>query len=101
MNQANQLTQSSLAAQVVDIFQGRVVVHLLADLDEKDPTLEVVHDRLVPAPVPPLDGKVVLAAGTHDPDGQVAAIEFIELKGQSLFILGEVDVAGEDRGRQL
>src|SRR4051794_24710527 len=72
-----------------------MVMAFLADLNEKEPTTEMVHHFLPATAVPPFNGVVVLPTGRDDPIWRGLAQDLLRLGGPGLFFFGEVNVAFE------
>jgi len=79
VNEANQLPQAGLAAQVNDAVQAGMVVSVLADLDKLNAAAKMVYDLLVAFRLPPFDGQVVLSSRANDPKRGVFPGNFMNL----------------------
>lgn len=98
IHQPNEVAQGRFAAHIEHALERRMVVTFLADLNEEDAVVEIVH-HLLPAPtVPPFDGVVVFSSGGDDPVGRGFAKCFLYDGGLRHFIVAQVDVAFEGSG---
>ena len=94
-----ELAQRGLPAQVDDALQRRMMVAVLAHLDEVEAALEVVDDLLIARGRPPLDGVVELASRGEQPVSAARGPCASSTRwNQSLSSCGEVHVSLELRG---
>ena len=97
IDQPHELAQVGLAAQIDDVFQGRMMMSDFAHLDEEHAVSEMIDDVLVASPVPPLDGVVKLSTGVDDPKRQVAPAQFMHDRFPPALLGGQMNVAAEKR----
>ena len=67
IDELNQFPKCGRKAQVHNSVKTGMVMPFFADLNELHSTGEVIDDCLPAAPMPPLDGEVILSAGDNDP----------------------------------
>jgi len=80
MDEANQLAQGCLTAQIDYPLQSGMMVALISDLHKLDPPREMIDHPLVTTGVPPFDGNVMLPARGNDPKWNVPAGDFVNLR---------------------
>jgi hypothetical protein len=95
VDEADQLTQIGLAAQIDGIAQWLVLVPVLANLDEKNVAGKMIDDALIPLVVPPLDGEIALAAGHHDPEGYAPMNDFLDLRDPGHLLCRDIKIAAK------
>src|SRR5262249_2929358 len=61
-NQSHQLAQGSLAPQIYDTIQARVVMTIITDLHKQNSIAKLIDHLLITPGLPPFDGDVVLAS---------------------------------------
>jgi hypothetical protein len=105
MDQVDELAQGGLLTPADNSVERRVIMALLANLNELDSIPEMVHDFLVPPEVPPLNGVIVLASGHDEPIGESRSDLFRHGGRPGPFLVGQVDIAtkccGPNVGSQL
>jgi hypothetical protein len=73
VNQADELPQLSLSAQIDHAIKSWVMVPTLANLNELDFTPEIVNDLLVSFRLPPFNSDIKFPSGHDNPERGVLA----------------------------
>ena len=92
VNQADDVSQAGLTAQVQNSSEGGVVMLRVPELNEQEPASEVIDDGLPSAEMPPLDRVVVLPARYDQPVRDFEAGGLAHERGGSLLGVGQIDV---------
>jgi hypothetical protein len=70
---------------------------VIADLDELDLPLKMIHDLLIAGGIPPFDRDIIFATRCDDPKRNVLASEFMDLRIPRFFLGGQINIALECR----
>src|SRR6516165_3623019 len=93
VNQAHDVAQAGLAAEVENSIQGGVVMLLVTELNEQKAALEAIDNRLPATKMPPLDCVVVLSARHDQPVGHLDSRNLPDHGGLGPFGVGQVDIS--------
>jgi len=93
VDQADELAEFGLSAEIDGAVEFGVMISEITDLDKLDAIAEVVDDTLVALMIPPFDGDIELTARDDDPEWDFGAGEFADLGEPGPFGVGEVDIA--------
>ena len=91
VGQSDHLAQGGSPPKIQNTSEGRMVVGLLANLDEQESVPKMIHDRLITGGLPPLDGVIVLASRDDDPKGEIGSGEAPDGGGKGFFPRGKMD----------
>jgi len=74
-----------------------MIVPLLADLNEKNPSPKMVHDFLIARSFPPLNGVIEFTSGAHDPERDRIASDLLHLRYPRFLGRENMDIAPKIR----
>jgi hypothetical protein len=95
MYQPNELPQACLAPQINHSLQSRMMMAVIANLNKLDAPTKVVHHCLVTLRRPPFNRDVILPPGSHNPERDVRASHFPNLRVPDPLLPRKVDVSLE------
>ena len=98
IDELNQFPKCRGEAEIERSIQPGMIVASFADLNELHSTGEVIDNCLPAAPMPPLDGEVILSAGDNDPVRRRSASPLGDQWRCCQFLRRQVNVAAEFRG---
>ena len=90
VNQVYKLTYGSLASQVNDAVQPGMEVLNGSNLNELNPSCEVIDNRLITIDIPPLDRYVTFAAGADQPERDLSSNQLSDLGRRRFFCVRQM-----------
>jgi hypothetical protein len=98
IDETNQLTNICFAAQINGSIELRVMVAILADLDELYLSSELIDYSLKAFCAPPLYGYVIFATCGNEPEWNLRTGKLRDLRVPGLFLRRKMDIPLEQRG---
>ena len=97
IDQADQLPQGRLAAEVDYPIQLRVVMPALSYLDKLNSPSKMINNLLVTLRLPPFNCQIIFPSRRDDPKRDGRARDFVDLGVPGLLLLGEMNVTFKRR----